>query len=135
MDRSINYYSNVSTRSRSQQLSKSGGLYNLNADQNLAELKAIMKELLIKEVTSSDRPAVWTADRKPYSAKKAVSTQTDATGDQWEKSESKAGSGVWTFVPPRMVILVLSNVPNRRSQFLVSMNIASVDVELAPFDI
>ncbi|KAJ8571721.1 hypothetical protein ON010_g5114 [Phytophthora cinnamomi] len=77
-------------------ISKSGGLYNLNADHNLTELKSIMKDLLVKEVPSRNRPTVWATDSKPYS-KKTVSTQTDASGEQWEKHSDTSGSGVWAY--------------------------------------
>ncbi|KAJ8563805.1 hypothetical protein ON010_g7543 [Phytophthora cinnamomi] len=77
-------------------ISKSAGLYNLDADHNLTELKSIMKDLLVKEVPSRDRPSVWASDSKPYS-KKTVSTQTDASGEEWEKHSDKAGSGVWAY--------------------------------------
>jgi hypothetical protein len=69
------------------QFSKSGGLYNLQADQNLAELKSIMKDLIVKERPASHRPAVWASERSEYS-KKNASTQTDASGGR-----------VWAYQP------------------------------------
>jgi len=73
------------------QITKTGGLYNLQADQNLAELKAIMKDLIVKERPSSNRPAVWASDRTEYS-KKNSSTQT-------ESSTNTSGGRVWAYQP------------------------------------
>ncbi|KAJ8575738.1 hypothetical protein ON010_g3473 [Phytophthora cinnamomi] len=61
---------------------------------NPSILNQLKVDLLVKEVPSAGRPAVWASDLKPYS-RKTVSTQTDASGDEWEKS--KAGSGVWAY--------------------------------------
>jgi hypothetical protein len=73
------------------QITKTGGLYNLQADQNLAELKSIMKDLIVKERPSSHRPAVWASERSEYK-KTTSSTQTDS-------SSNTSGGRVWAYQP------------------------------------
>ncbi|ETN04200.1 hypothetical protein PPTG_23640 [Phytophthora nicotianae INRA-310] len=58
-------------------ISKTSDLYQFQADKNLAELKSLMKDLIIKESPYQERPTVWASDSKPYDTK-SVSTQTDA---------------------------------------------------------
>ncbi|KAE8994598.1 hypothetical protein PF011_g16673 [Phytophthora fragariae] len=59
-------------------------LYNLQADQNLTELKAIMKDILVKERPTGYTTAIW-ADNKPTTA--TVSTQTAPAGGRlWAKT-------------------------------------------------
>ncbi|ETK79811.1 hypothetical protein L915_14355, partial [Phytophthora nicotianae] len=58
-------------------ISKTSGLYQFQAYKNLAELKILMKDLIIKESPYQERPTVWASDSKPYDTK-SVSPQTDA---------------------------------------------------------
>ncbi|KAE9205698.1 hypothetical protein PF002_g20241 [Phytophthora fragariae] len=65
-------------------ITKTGGLYNLQADQNLTELKTIMKDILVKERPTGYATAI-SADSKPTTA--TVSTQTAPAGGRlWAKT-------------------------------------------------
>ncbi|GMF12177.1 unnamed protein product [Phytophthora lilii] len=71
-------------------ISKPGGLYNLQADQNLAELKSIMKDIIVNERPSSSKPSPWTDLTVP--TKKDASTNTTVS--------SSSGDREYAYPPP-----------------------------------
>lgn len=56
----------------SKMMLKSGGLYNLHADQNLAELKSMMKDLIIKE-QPKNQAAMWANSSEPTKSSRSGS--------------------------------------------------------------
>ncbi|GMF35672.1 unnamed protein product [Phytophthora lilii] len=70
----------------------SGGSYGDNADLNVAELKAIMKELIIKDRPQKTQTAVWATDLDKSIRKVDASTQTE-------------GGRVWAYQPKKKLKL------------------------------
>jgi hypothetical protein len=67
-------------------ISSTGGRYGDNADLNIAELKAIMKDLIIHDRPQQTQAAVWATDlNKPM---KTVDAATQTTGGR-----------VWAYKP------------------------------------
>jgi hypothetical protein len=69
-------------------ITKTGGLYNLQADQNLTELKSIMKDILVKDRGTPYTTALWASDNKTVpTVKVESSTQTPAAGGRlWART-------------------------------------------------
>ncbi|GMF39456.1 unnamed protein product [Phytophthora lilii] len=77
-------------------ISSSGGSYGDNADLNVAELKAIMKNLIIHDRPQKTQAAVWAIDLDKSIRKVDASTQTSEGGRVWAyqpKKKSPSGSG------------------------------------------
>ncbi|GMF57609.1 unnamed protein product [Phytophthora fragariaefolia] len=69
-------------------ISSSGGSYGDNADLNVAELKAIMKNLIIHDRPQKTQAAVWATDLDKSIRKVDASTQTE-------------GGRVWAYQPKK----------------------------------
>ncbi|GMF18597.1 unnamed protein product [Phytophthora lilii] len=63
-------------------ISSSAGSYGDNADNNVAELKAIMKNLIIHDRPQKTQAAVWATDLDKSIRKVDASTQTEG-GRMW----------------------------------------------------
>ncbi|GMF36789.1 unnamed protein product [Phytophthora fragariaefolia] len=63
-------------------ISSSSGSYGDNADLNVAELKAIMKNLIIHDRPQKTQAAVWATDLDKSIKKVYASTQTEG-GRVW----------------------------------------------------
>lgn len=63
------------------------GLYAERAEENLSELKRLMKDIILKETDSANRGYSWGSDGVSIEKPKADNqTQTDATGGRlWAK--------------------------------------------------
>ncbi|GMF66283.1 unnamed protein product [Phytophthora lilii] len=61
-------------------ISSPGGSYGDNADLNVAELKAIMKNIIIHDRTQKTQAAVWATDLDKSIRKVDASTQTTEGG-------------------------------------------------------
>ncbi|KAL7679689.1 hypothetical protein Plhal304r1_c075g0162561 [Plasmopara halstedii] len=69
-------------------ISSSGGRYGDNADLNVAELKAIMKNLTMHDRPQKSEAAVWATDLDKTLKKMDASTQTEG-GKVWAYSNKK----------------------------------------------
>jgi hypothetical protein len=69
-------------------ISSAGGRYGDNADLNVAELKSIMKNLIIHERPQQTQSAVWASDLDKHTKTAEAGTQT-------------AGGRVWAFKPQK----------------------------------
>ncbi|EGZ24969.1 hypothetical protein PHYSODRAFT_326017 [Phytophthora sojae] len=87
------WYSNQSDIQRFQEQKKdgSGGSYGDNSDLNVAELKAIMKSLIIHDRTQKTQAAVWATDLDKSTKKVEASTQTE-------------GGRVWAYQPKNVKV-------------------------------
>jgi ribonuclease HI len=69
-------------------ISASSGSYGDNADNNVAELKAIMKNLIIHDRPQKTQAAVWATDLDKSVRKVDASTQTEG-GRMWAYQPKK----------------------------------------------
>lgn len=67
-------------------ISKSGGSYGDNADLNVAELKAIMKNLIVHDRPQKTQAAVWATDQK---------------NKQMDASTQTQGGRLWAYQPKK----------------------------------
>ncbi|KAL7682750.1 hypothetical protein Plhal304r1_c046g0126871 [Plasmopara halstedii] len=77
-------------------ISSSAGSYGDNADLNVAELKAIMKNLIIHDRPQKTQAAVWATDLDKSIRKVDASTQTEG-GRVWAYTSKKKNKTVKTF--------------------------------------
>ncbi|GMF16854.1 unnamed protein product [Phytophthora lilii] len=77
-------------------ISSSGGSYGDNADLNVAELKAIMKNLIIHDRSPKTQAAVWATDVDKSLKKTDATTQTEG-GKVWAYASKKKTKVVKTF--------------------------------------
>lgn len=77
-------------------ISSSGGSSGDNADLNVAELKAIMKNLIIRDRPQQTQATVWTSDLDKSIKKTDASTQTEG-GRVWVYQPKKKPMAVKTF--------------------------------------
>ncbi|GMF34199.1 unnamed protein product [Phytophthora lilii] len=70
-------------------ISSSGGSYGDNADLNVAELKAIMKNLIIHDRPQKTQAAEWATDLDKSIRKVDASTQTTEGGSVWDYQPKK----------------------------------------------
>jgi ribonuclease HI len=86
-------------------ISSSAGSYGDNADNNVAELKAIMKNLIIHDRPQKTQAAVWATDLDKSIRKVDASTQTEGlrgfaggkTQNLWAYQPKKKTKTVKTF--------------------------------------
>lgn len=77
-------------------ISSSTGSYGDNADNNVAELKTIMKNLIIHDRPQKTQAAVWATDLDKSIKKVDASTQTEG-GRMWAYQPKKKTKTVKTF--------------------------------------
>jgi len=77
-------------------ISASSGSYGDNADNNVAELKAIMTNLIIHDRPQKTQAAVWATDLDKSIRKVIASTQTEG-GRMWAYQPKKKTKTVKTF--------------------------------------
>ncbi|GMF35580.1 unnamed protein product [Phytophthora lilii] len=92
-------------------ISSSGGSYGNNADLNVAELKAIMKNFIIHDRPQKTQAAVWATDLDKSIRKVDVSAQTTGGGRIWayqpKKRALRAPGGALPRAKKRTILLKL----------------------------